>query len=276
MKVMFSQKYDLFSLDRDFQLQNLHRNKLLTIVSISFVSNSKPLPSGKILFLQLSLKQVGKDKLRRFAEVETFSNVLQLDAGKPFKGNWNTMFFDNANPVVLELACGKGEYTVSLAQLFPEKNFIGIDYKGNRIWRGAKTALEEGVKNVGFLRIQIETILDYFAPGEIDEIWITFPDPQPQLSREKKRLTSPRFLDKYREILKPGSFVNLKTDNDDLHAYTAEKIAEHGLDLHVKTEDLYHSAYADEVLSIKTYYEKKYLKDNKNINYLKFSFPNEG
>jgi tRNA (guanine-N7-)-methyltransferase len=215
---------------------------------------------------------VGKDKLRRFAEIDTFSNVLQLDAGKEFKGNWNKGFFKNDNPLVLELACGKGEYTVNLATLFPDKNFIGIDYKGNRIWRGAKTALEEGVNNVGFLRIQIETLLDYFADEEVDEIWITFPDPQPQISREKKRLTSSRFLDMYKLVVRPGGFINLKTDNDDLHAYTAEKIAETGLNLHARTEDLYHSEFADEVLSIKTYYEKKYLKDNKNINYLKFSF----
>ena len=127
---------------------------------------------------------MGKDKLRRFAEVETFANVLQLEEGKPLKGQWSKEHFKNNNPVVLELACGKGEYTVNLAQLFPDKNFIGVDYKGNRIWRGAKTALEEGVDNVAFLRIQIENLLDYFAKGEIDEIWITFPDPQPQLSRE--------------------------------------------------------------------------------------------
>lgn len=215
---------------------------------------------------------MGKDKLKRFAEIETFSNVLQLEAGKPFKGQWSNTFFKNNNPVVLELACGKGEYTVNLANLFPDKNFIGIDYKGNRIWRGAKTAIEDGVTNVAFLRIQIENLLDYFYDGEIDEIWITFPDPQPQLSREKKRLTSPRFLDKYIKILKPGGCVNLKTDNDGLHAYTAEKIEELKLKLHVKTEDLYQSLHADDVLSIKTYYEKKYLKDNKNINYLKFSF----
>ncbi|MDO3627133.1 tRNA (guanosine(46)-N7)-methyltransferase TrmB [Mucilaginibacter sp. BT774] len=215
---------------------------------------------------------MGKDKLRRFAEVSTFSNVVQLDAGKPFKGKWASDFFKNNNPVVLELACGKGEYTVNLGRLFPQKNFIGIDYKGNRIWRGAKTALEDGVSNVGFLRIQIETIQDYFAKGEIDEIWITFPDPQPQISREKKRLTSPRFLEKYKEMLKPAGHVNLKTDNDALHAYTSEKIDDLGLKLFVKTEDLYNSEYADEVLSIKTYYEKKYLQDNKNINYLKFSF----
>ncbi|MCR8561488.1 tRNA (guanosine(46)-N7)-methyltransferase TrmB [Mucilaginibacter sp. BJC16-A38] len=215
---------------------------------------------------------MGKDKLRRFAEIDTFSNVLQLDAGKPFKGQWSNGFFKNNNPVVLELACGKGEYTVNLATMFPDKNFIGIDYKGNRIWRGAKTALEDGVNNVAFLRIQIETLIEYFAPGEVDEIWITFPDPQPQISREKKRLTSARFLDMYKVILKPGGFVNLKTDNDGLHVYTVEKIAETSLTLHVRTEDLYNSEYADDVLNIKTYYEKKYLKDNKNINYLKFSF----
>ncbi|GAA4099676.1 tRNA (guanosine(46)-N7)-methyltransferase TrmB [Mucilaginibacter panaciglaebae] len=215
---------------------------------------------------------MGKDKLRRFAEIENFGNVLQLDAGKPYKGAWSKELFKNDNPVVLELACGKGEYTVNLARLFPDKNFIGIDYKGNRIWRGAKTAIEDGVNNVAFLRIQIENLLDYFAPGEVDEIWITFPDPQPQLSREKKRLTSPRFLEKYKVLLRPGGFVNLKTDNDGLYAYTAEKIDELSLKEHVNTADLYHSEFADEVLSIKTYYEKKYLADNKNINYLKFSF----
>jgi len=218
---------------------------------------------------------VGKDKLRRFAEIDTFNNVLQLDAGKELKGKWASNQFKNNNPVVLELACGKGEYSVSLAQMFPDKNFIGVDYKGNRIWRGAKTALEEGVNNVAFLRIQIESILEYFAPEEVDEIWITFPDPQPQVGREKKRLTSPRFLDMYKHIVKQGGFINLKTDNDDLHAYTAEKIGELELILHAKTEDLYHSEFDNEVLSIKTYYEKKYLKDNKNINYLKFSFTND-
>jgi tRNA (guanine-N7-)-methyltransferase len=215
---------------------------------------------------------MGKDKLRRFAEVATFANVLQLEEGKPLKGNWARNHFKNDNPVVLELACGKGEYTVNLARLFPEKNFIGVDYKGNRIWRGAKTALEDNINNVAFLRIQIESILDYFATKEVSEIWITFPDPQPQLSREKKRLTSPRFLEKYKSILKTGGILHLKTDNDDLHEYTFEKINELDLKLHTKTEDLYNSKHANEVLSIKTYYEKKYLATDKNIKYLKFSF----
>lgn len=215
---------------------------------------------------------MGKDKLRRFAEIDTFSNVFQMDGGKPLKGNWAKGFFKNDNPVVVELACGKGEYTVNLAQMFPGKNFIGVDYKGNRIWRGAKTAIEDGVPNVAFLRIQIENLIDYFEENEVSEIWITFPDPQPQLSREKKRLTSDRFLNMYRVILTPGGYINLKTDNDGFYEYTAGKVQELGLNEHVNTADLYHSEFADEVLSIKTYYEKKYLLHNKNINYLKFSF----
>ncbi len=215
---------------------------------------------------------MGKDKLRRFAEIETFANVYQLEEGKPLKGNWAKEHFKNDNPVVLELACGKGEYTVNLAQLFPDKNFIGVDYKGNRIWRGAKTGIEEGINNVAFLRIQIENLLDYFADGEIDEIWITFPDPQPQDSREKKRLTFPAFLNRYKQALKQGGKVNLKTDNDQLYAYTCEKVEELGLKIHKNTDHLYTSEFADEVLSIKTYYEKKYLLHDKNINYIQFSF----
>lgn len=215
---------------------------------------------------------MGKDKLRRFAEISTFENVLQLKEGHALKGNWQPQHFANKHPLVLELACGKGEYTVEMARLFPEKNFIGIDYKGNRIWRGAKTALEEAVNNVAFLRIQIENIEAYFDPKEVSEIWITFPDPQPQLSREKKRLTSSRFLVNYRNILQSGGFIHLKTDDDNLYAYTLAKIREHQLKLYIATDNLYSSEYADEILSIKTYYEKKYLKNNKNINYLKFSF----
>ena len=215
---------------------------------------------------------MGKDKLRRFVEIATFNNVFELEEGKALKGHWNENHFKNSKPLVVELACGKGEYSVNLAKLFPEKNFIGIDYKGNRIWRGAKTAIEDGIENVAFLRIQIEHILEYFEPAEVSEIWITFPDPQPQISREKKRLTFPGFLAKYKIILKPGGILHLKTDNDALHAYTHEKIAELGLQLHVRTEDLYRSDFADEVLSIKSYYEQKYLADEKNINYLKFSF----
>mgnify|MGYP003575173672 CR=1 FL=1 len=215
---------------------------------------------------------MGKDKLRRFAEVATFPNVHQLEDGKEFRGQWSAKHFGNDRKLILELACGKGEYTVNLARKYPDTNFVGIDYKGNRIWRGAKTALEDGIPNVAFLRIQIENILDYFGEGEVSEIWITFPDPQPQISREKKRLTFPGFLAKYRRILAKGGVVHLKTDNDPLYEYTLEKIREHHLVLHRHTADLYHSELVDDVLSIKTYYEKKYLLTDKNINYIKFSF----
>lgn len=215
---------------------------------------------------------MGKDKLRKFAEIDQLENVYQLKEGLALKGNWNKEHFKNDNPLVVELACGKGEYTVNLAQLFPDKNFLGVDLKGNRIWRGARTAFDEGITNVAFLRIQIEDILDYFAAGEIDEIWITFPDPQPQLSREKKRLTSKGFLNKYKIVLKEGGLLNLKTDNDQFYEFTKLMIEELHLNKHIDTADLYNSEFADEVLSIKTYYEKKYLQHSKNINYLKFSF----
>ena len=215
---------------------------------------------------------MGKDKLRKFAEVATFENVVQLDAGKEYKGQWASKFFGNDKPVILELACGKGEYTVNLAKLFPEHNFLGIDYKGNRIWRGAKTALEEGIKNVGFLRIQIETILEFFEENEVAEIWITFPDPQPQDSREKKRLTNPKFLERYKFILKEDGVMHLKTDNDGFYAYTLEQIDLLGLTKFKETTDLYKSDLVDQVLSIKTYYERKYLAVDKNINYVQWTF----
>ena len=215
---------------------------------------------------------MGKDKLRKFSEINTFKNVYQLEAGKVFKGRWATDHFGNENPLVLELACGKGEYALSLARAFPDKNFIGIDSKGNRIWRGAKTALEDNVDNVAFLRIQIEHLLDYFSPDEIAEIWITFPDPQPQLSREKKRLTSPRFMESYQVVLKPSGYVHLKTDNDGLYEYTRRVLEELKHSIHVQTENLYQSVLLDDVLTIKTYYEKKYLAQQKNINYLKWTF----
>jgi tRNA (guanine-N7-)-methyltransferase len=215
---------------------------------------------------------MGKDKLRRFAEIAVFENVIELEDGKKLKGKWSNDHFNNNHPVVLELGCGKGEYTVNLARRFPYINFIGVDYKGNRIWRGAKTALEEGISNVAFLRIQIENLLDYFMEKEVSEIWITFPDPQPQVSREKKRLTSGRFLEMYHTILKKDGFVHLKTDSDSLYLYSVEKVSHSGYEVAISTPNLYQSEYADEVLSIKTYYEKKYLAHNKNINYLKFSF----
>jgi tRNA (guanine-N7-)-methyltransferase len=215
---------------------------------------------------------VGKDKLRKYKEINTLTNVYELEEGIALKGVWAEQHFGNNNPVVLELACGKGEYSVNLARLFPERNYIGIDYKGNRLWRGARTGIDEGISNVAFLRIQIEKLLEFFGPNEIDEIWITFPDPQPQDSREKKRLTFPGFLNKYKQILKPGGKINLKTDNDGLYLYTVETVKELGLVCHKSTDHLYQSEFADEVLRIQTHYERIYLKHDKNINYIQFSF----
>ena len=214
---------------------------------------------------------MGKDKLRKFAEIDTFHNVYQLEEGKPLKGKWAAEHFKNSQPIVLELACGKGEYAVQMAKRFPEKNFIGIDLKGNRIWRGARTGVDEEITNLAFLRIQIEDIVDYFDKDEVDEIWITFPDPQPQDSREKKRLTYPGFLNKYKTFLKPGGKINLKTDNDDLYLYTEEVVKSNNYICYKKTNQLYLSEYYDDVMAIKTHYERIYLKSNKNINYIQFS-----
>lgn len=213
---------------------------------------------------------MGKDKLKRFAEIATFPNVFQRDC--TFKGKWNQEFFKNDHPIILELGCGRGEYTVNLAQHFPEKNFIGIDVKGARLWRGAKTAVEEKMNNVAFLRIQIESLMDYFGENEIAEIWITFPDPQPTSRREKKRLTYNRYLEYYRILLSPNGIVHLKTDNDGLYAYTQEKLEELKLISTKQTDDLYNSELLDEILSIKTTYEARYLKEGKNINYINFKF----
>jgi tRNA (guanine-N7-)-methyltransferase len=213
---------------------------------------------------------LGKDKLKRFAELETFTNVFQLNP--VHKGNWNKNYFKNNQPIVLELGCGRGEYTVSLAKYFPKKNFIGIDIKGARIWRGAKTGMEEHISNMAFLRIEIEQLEEHFSENEVDEIWITFPDPQPQISRERKRLTSDRFLTMYKKVLSPNGIVHLKTDNDGLYAYTLEKIAELNLKLIKHTADLYKEEWLDDVLSIQTTYEKIYRDKGKNINYIQFQF----
>ena len=218
---------------------------------------------------------MSKNKQQKFAEVAQFSNVLQpeykaLKQDHALKGKWAKEFFKNSNPIVLELACGKGEYTVGLAQRNPEINFIGIDVKGARIYTGSKYAIENNLTNAGFLRIQIEVINHFFAENEISGIWIIFPDPQPQKPRTKKRLTSPRFLQRYSKILLPGSVIHLKTDNDQLFQYTLDVIEEDGHKLITHTRDLYQSELADEILSIKTFYEQMFLKEGSNINYLQF------
>lgn len=215
---------------------------------------------------------MGQKKLVRFAEIETFPNVLQYPEGMP--GQWNR-FFQNDNPITLELACGKGEYAVGLAQLYPQRNFIGIDLKGNRIWVGAKRALKEDLKNVAFLRIQIDRITEFFGDGEVEEIWITFPDPQLRVSRDKKRLTHPKFLRLYQQILKPGGRVNLKTDSPVLYEFTKKVIDMYGCTLHEDSGDVYALERVKPELQIKTHYESLDIAGSNRIHYLSFSLPDE-
>lgn len=218
---------------------------------------------------------MAKRKLQNFAELETFEHVIQHpfekdDFDHPLKGKWASEFFKNNKPITLELGCGKGEYTVALAQKHPERNYLGVDIKGSRIWRGAKTAFEENMQNVGFIRTQIDRITNFFIPGEIDEIWVTFPDPQPQKTRIRKRLTSPPFLDRYRQILKPGGIVHLKTDSAFLFAYTEEVIAEQKLEVLRISHDIDKDFPGDELLEIRTFYEMKFRQTGVPINYVKF------
>jgi len=220
-----------------------------------------------------------KNKLKRFKENEIFSNVIQptreevLNNTLTLKGNWNRDFFKNENPIVLELGCGKGEYSLNLAIMFPEKNFLGIDIKGARFWRGAKTALAEKINNVGFLRTQIELVDFIFDENEIDEIWITFPDPQIKYKRTKHRMTNPDFLNKYKKILKPNGMVHLKTDSEYMHGYTLGLLEGLGLTIEYAHHDVYGTTNAPkEVTDIQTYYESQYLAINKKITYLRFNF----
>lgn len=215
---------------------------------------------------------MGQKKLIRFQEIETFSNVLQYP--KDMQGKWKN-YFKNNNPITLELACGKGEYAVGLGRLYPQQNFIGIDVKGNRIWRGAKTALEEGLKNVAFLRSKIDKVGDYFAPGEVSEIWITFPDPQLRFSKMKKRLTHPRFLRVYQHFLQPGGLINLKTDSPDLYHFTESVINLYGLQLLVDYDDIYQQQNLSEVLRIKTHYEGLDIAQSNRVHYLQFQLNQE-
>ena len=218
-----------------------------------------------------------KRKLQRFAELETFSSVIHP---LPFKnpvnhklyGRWNKDFFEKEWPIVLELGCGRGEYTIQLADRYPGKNFIGVDIKGARLWRGGKTAHERQMKNVGFLRIAIERLEYYFAENEISEIWITFPDPHPKQSRENKRLTSPLYLNRYEKILNPKGIMHLKTDHEGLYNYTLELIQSRNATILISTNDLYHSRHIDEDLKIKTTYEQRFLQEDKGICYLKWIF----
>ena len=211
-------------------------------------------------------------KLIRFAELETFDNVLQFP--KNIRGKWSA-FFKNENPIILELACGKGEYAVGLGMLYHQKNFIGIDIKGNRIWVGAKKALENKLHNVAFLRTQIDQVNEYFLKDEVNEIWITFPDPQLRKSKAKKRLTHPKFLRLYQQFLKEGGYIHLKTDSPDLYDFTKKVIEMYGCTLHKDYKNLYNDEPLIEELQIKTHYESLDIAQSNRIHYLCFSLPRE-
>lgn len=219
---------------------------------------------------------MGKNKLARWTELGSYNNVIQPLIGDiaakdhPVKGRWNQEIFRNNNPVVLELGCGKGEYTVGLATRFPDKNYIGIDIKGARMWRGAKTANEGKLQNVAFLRTRIEFISSFFSDDEVDEIWITFPDPHPGGRNSNKRLTSPSYLNSYRRLLKDNGLIHLKTDNTELYKFTVAVVKQNDLEIVFETNDLYSSDLPDEILSLKTHYEMLFLRQGLKINYIGF------
>ena len=212
---------------------------------------------------------MGQKKLQRFADIKNFSNVLEYPVA--MQGKWNS-FFKNDNPIVLELACGRGEYTVGLSALFSEKNFIGVDVKGNRMYIGAKKCLEANINNAAFLRTQITLLTDYFNPAEVDEIWITFPDPQLRTSKAKKRLTHPAFLRLYQQILQPNGCIHLKTDSPKLYAFTKQVIEMYQLLLVEDCNDVY-ASNPSESLRIKTHYEALDIAGSNTIYYLKFQLP---
>ncbi|WP_297329206.1 tRNA (guanosine(46)-N7)-methyltransferase TrmB [uncultured Bacteroides sp.] len=220
---------------------------------------------------------MGKNKLEKFADMANYPHVFEYPYSAvdnvPFemKGKWHEQFFKNTHPIVLELGCGRGEYTVGLGRMFPDKNFIGVDIKGARMWTGATESLESGMKNVAFLRTNIEIIERFFAPDEVSEIWLTFSDPQ--MKKATKRLTSTYFMQRYRKFLVDGGIIHLKTDSNFMFTYTRYLVEKNQLPVEVMTEDLYHSGMADDILNIKTYYEQQWLDRGLHIKYIKFHLP---
>lgn len=223
---------------------------------------------------------MGKGKLEKFADMWSYPHVFEYPFSVvdnvPFemKGHWNREFFHNDHPIVLELGCGRGEYTVGLARMFPDKNFIGVDIKGSRMWSGATEALREGLPNVAFLRTNIEIIDRFFGEGEVSEIWLTFSDPQ--MKKATKRLTSIYFMNRYRRFLIPDGLIHLKTDSNFMFTYTKYMVEKNRFPVEFQTEDLYHSGLVDKILGIQTYYEQQWLDRGLTIKYMKFRLPKEG
>lgn len=223
---------------------------------------------------------MGKNKLQKFADMAAYPHVFEypysVAENIPFemKGKWHENFFKNNNPIVLELGCGRGEYTVGLGRMFPDKNFIAVDIKGARMWSGATESISEGLTNVAFLRTNIEIIERFFAEGEVSEIWLTFSDPQ--MKKATKRLTSTYFMNRYRQFLKPDGIIHVKTDSNFMFTYTRYMIEENKLPVLFITEDLYHSNLVDDILGIKTYYEQQWLDRGLSIKYIKFALPQDG
>jgi tRNA (guanine-N7-)-methyltransferase len=223
---------------------------------------------------------MGRNKLERFEDITAFENVLEYtdfrETEVPVpRGRWNSDIFEKEQPIVLELACGKGEYSLALSEEYPGKNIIGVDIKGARIWKGAREALQSKRGNVRFLRIYIDHLDEYFAPGEVEDLWITFPDPYPRGSDRNKRLTSPKFLNIYQNILQRDGSIRLKTDSDQLFSYTRRVIEKTGCRILERVENIYEERPGDPLLTQKTYFERKHLKKGKTISYLRFTLPGD-